>query len=142
MCLLLFIVRQEFVELIDFFKESALCFTDFLYCFSLFNFTDFCPYLYNFLPFLRIDMDHFSSLLNLLQYCFWLGFFCMFWFSGHEACGILAPRPGIDPAPPALEGDVLSTGPLGKSLFLFWSLFCSFQDSGGKTYWSETFLLV
>ena len=42
----------------------------------------------------------------------------MFWFFGQEACGILAPRPGIEPAPPALEGEVLTTGPPGKSLFL------------------------
>ena len=40
----------------------------------------------------------------------------MFWFFGQEACGILAPRPGIEPAPPALEGKVLTTGPPGKSL--------------------------
>ena len=39
----------------------------------------------------------------------------MFWFFGHEACGILAPQPGIEPAPPTLEGKVLSTGPPGKS---------------------------
>ena len=30
----------------------------------------------------------------------------MFWFLGHEACGILAPRPGIKPTPPALEGSL------------------------------------
>ena len=30
--------------------------------------------------------------------------------------GIFAPRPGIEPAPPALEGEVLTTGPPGKSL--------------------------
>ena len=41
----------------------------------------------------------------------------MFWFFGHEACGILAPWPGIEPAPPALEGEVLTTGPPGKSLY-------------------------
>ena len=40
----------------------------------------------------------------------------MFWFFGLEACGILAPRPGIEPAPPALEDEVLTTGPPGKSL--------------------------
>ena len=40
----------------------------------------------------------------------------MFWFFGREACGILAPRPGIEPAPPALEGEVPTTGPPGKSL--------------------------
>ena len=40
----------------------------------------------------------------------------MFWFFSHEACGILAPQPGIEPATPALEGEVLTTGPPGKSL--------------------------
>ena len=45
----------------------------------------------------------------------------MFWFFGHEVCGILAPRPGIEPvppaleAPPALEGEVLTTGLPGQS---------------------------
>ena len=39
----------------------------------------------------------------------------MFWFFGHEACGILAPQPGIEPAPPALESEILTTGPPGKS---------------------------
>ena len=39
----------------------------------------------------------------------------MFWFFGRKACGILAPRPGIEPAPPALEGEVLTTGLPGKS---------------------------
>ena len=60
-----------------------------------------------------------KSLLNLLQYCFCF----MIWFFGHEACGILAPRPGIEPAPPALEGEVLTTGPPGKSLVICFSLF-------------------
>ena len=39
----------------------------------------------------------------------------MIWFFVHEACGILAPQPGMEPAPPALEGEVLATGPPGKS---------------------------
>ena len=52
----------------------------------------------------------------LQQYCFCL----MFWFFGCKACGILAPRPGIEPEPTALEGEVLTTGPPGKSLiYLF-----------------------
>ena len=42
----------------------------------------------------------------------------MFWFFGCEARGILAPQPGIKPAPPALDGKVLTTGPPGKSLNL------------------------
>ena len=40
----------------------------------------------------------------------------MFWCFGSKACGILAPQPGVEPAPPALEGKVLTTGPPGKSL--------------------------
>ena len=44
----------------------------------------------------------------------------MFGFFGHEACGILAPWPGIEPTPTALEGEVLAAEPPGKSLnFLF-----------------------
>ena len=30
---------------------------------------------------------------------------------GHEACGILPSQPGLEPAPLALEGEVLTTGP-------------------------------
>ena len=70
----------------------------------------------------------------------------MFWFFGPEACGILAPRPGIEPAPPALEGEVLTTGPPGKSpgIWFLWNpshlgagkvwvmaiVACAFFDSG------------
>ena len=32
------------------------------------------------------------------------------------ACGILVPRPGMEPASPALEGGFFTTGPPGKSL--------------------------
>ena len=49
----------------------------------------------------------------------------MFWFFGHEACGILAPQPGIEPAPPALEGEVLTTGLPGKSLYHHFLTSCS-----------------
>ena len=52
-----------------------------------------------------------KSLSSLLQY-----FFCfMFWIFCHEASGILTPQPGIKSAPPALEGEVLTPGPPGKS---------------------------
>ena len=40
----------------------------------------------------------------------------MFWFFGCEACGILAFWPGFQPVPPALEREVLTPGPTGKSL--------------------------
>ena len=53
-----------------------------------------------------------KSLLNLLQYCFC----CMFWFFGHEVCGILVPQPGIRPSPHALESKVFITEPPEKSL--------------------------
>ena len=38
---------------------------------------------------------------------------------GYEACGILVPSPGIEPAPPALEGKVATTGLPGKSLLQY-----------------------
>ena len=45
--------------------------------------------------------------------CYNIGFvlFCF----GHKPCGILAPWPGIKPTPPALEGEVSTTGPAGKT---------------------------
>ena len=63
----------------------------------------------------------------------------MFWFFGPKACGILVPWPGIKPAPPALEGDVLTTGPPGKSLWryswLYFYLFFRFQGQVEITKW-------
>ena len=47
----------------------------------------------------------------LLVYVFMVFFF----FFGQEACGILAPRARIEPAPPALESEILTPGPPGKS---------------------------
>ena len=59
------------------------------------------------------------KVFNLLEYCFCF----LFWFFGHEACGILAPQPGMGPVPPASEDKVLTTGPPGKSptlIYLIW----------------------
>ena len=39
----------------------------------------------------------------------------MIWFYDPKACGILAPQPEIEPAPRALDGEVLTTKPPGKS---------------------------
>ena len=39
----------------------------------------------------------------------------MFWIFGQKACGILAPRPGIETVTLALEGEVLTIGPPGNS---------------------------
>ena len=54
----------------------------------------------------------------------------MFWFFGQEACGILIPQPGLEPEARALEGQVLTTRPPGKSLIKNPLLFHSF--SGGS----------
>ena len=41
----------------------------------------------------------------------------MFWFSGQKTGGNIVPGPEFEPLPTALEGKVLTTGPLGKSQF-------------------------
>ena len=67
------------------------------------------------------ELSAIKSLLNLLQYCLCL----MFWIFGHKACWILAPWPGIKLVPHALEWEVLTTGPPGKSpesLYISWIL--------------------
>ena len=49
--------------------------------------------------------------------------FFMFWSFGHpRARGISAPRPRIESAPPALEGEVLTAGAPGTSHEFIWSL--------------------
>ena len=59
-------------------------------------------------------VNHFlKSLLNLLQYCL---FYVLFF--GQEAYGTLTPPPEIEFTHPALEGQVLTTGPPGKSQLL------------------------
>ena len=45
-----------------------------------------------------------------------LPLFLMFWFFGPKACRSPAPLPGTECTPSALEGEVLTTGPPGKSL--------------------------
>ena len=47
----------------------------------------------------------------------------MVWFFGPEAYGILASQPGIEPTHPALESEVLTTGPPGNSLQAVLKLF-------------------
>ena len=53
--------------------------------------------------------DFLKSLLNLLKYCL----FYVLVFS-HEACGLLAPGPGIEPTPPTLQGEALTLGHQGS----------------------------
>ena len=49
----------------------------------------------------------------------WVGYSIasvFFWFFEHKPCGILAPWPGSEPIPSALEGEVLTAGLPGRSL--------------------------
>ena len=52
-------------------------------------------------------------LKSLLNFFTILLLFCV-WLSGQEACGILAPLPGIETTPPALEDEVLTIEQPGK----------------------------
>ena len=47
----------------------------------------------------------------------------MFWFFGHKSHKILAPQIGIEPSLPALEGEVLTIRPTGKSLCILFFFF-------------------
>ena len=51
-----------------------------------------------------------KSLLNLLQYCFCF----MSWFFGHEAWGVSAPWPEMEPTFPTLEGELWLEGLQGS----------------------------
>ena len=73
-------------------KEHSLCDTSFF-------FKDFLTW-----TILKVFIEFVTMLLLFYVLVFW-----------RQACGILAPQPGIKPAPPALEGEVLTTGPPGKS---------------------------
>ena len=62
----------------------------------------------------KIYMDCFFLSFQWIRNCYCF----MFWDFGHEACGIIAPWPGIE-----LEGEHLITGPTGQSrnfLILRW----------------------
>ena len=60
-------------------------------------------------PRLHLIIQAYST--HNFQYCF-----CFKpWHCGHKACGILTPQQGIEPAPPAVEGEVLTTTLPGKS---------------------------
>ena len=56
-----------------------------------------------------------TILTSLYWICYNIASVLCFGFFGCEACGILAPWPGIKPTHPALESEVLTTGPPGKS---------------------------
>lgn len=53
-------------------------------------------------------MDHFKVFIEFITILLLFYGFVPF---GHEACGILAPQPGIKPIRLAMEGEVLTTQP-------------------------------
>ena len=57
----------------------------------------------------------FKVFIEFVEFVTTLFLFFMLWFFAHEAYGILAPRPGIEPSLPTLEGEVLTTRPPGKA---------------------------
>ena len=52
----------------------------------------------------------------------------MFLVCGLEACGLLAPQPGINPTPSALKGEVLTTGIAEKSFFILLKIIILVSD--------------
>jgi len=80
-----------------------LTFYSFIYSFFQCSFR---PSIHSFFFF---NVAHFESL-------YWICYNIACFVFGHEACGVLAPWPEIEPTLPALEGEVLTTGPPGKSL--------------------------
>ena len=70
---------------------------------------------HQFVCFLKIFFWIWTILKVLIEF---VGILLLFyvWFFGRESCGILVSQPGIHPILPALEGEVLTAGPLGKSL--------------------------
>ena len=90
---------------------------DFMEFIHVVHLLPFCFVTLFFFSKILFDGDHFEkSSLNLLQHC--LCGLCSRVF-GHEAWGIIAPRPEIKLASPAFEGEVLATGPWGRSLTVF-----------------------
>ena len=56
------------------------------------------------------------SFKSLYSICYSITFVLHFVFLVRENCGMLAPRPGMEPAPLALDSEVLTTGSPEKSL--------------------------
>ena len=73
-------------------------------------------FLRNFL-FWLLDVDGFKVLIEFVTT---LLLFDIFHFFGTEACGILAPQPGVESTPLALEGEVLTLDHQGSPLCVFW----------------------
>ena len=60
----------------------------------------------------------------------------MFCFYGQETCRILAPQPGIEPTPSALESKFSTTGQAEKSSYFTYILMKE-ADHKGKSTWAH-----
>ena len=80
----------------------------------------------------EVYLLYFFQLLLVPNYIFiFIIYLSLFVYWPHlTACGILVPRPGIKPMPPA----VLTTGPPGKSLFIFLNLFIYFLKRNSRSF--------
>ena len=80
------------------------------------------PFIQGYFPLIHISINIFLKNIFLMWTIFeiFIEFatilLLLFWLFGHKAHGILGPRPGVEPMPPALEVKVPMTGPSGKSL--------------------------
>ena len=74
--------------------------------------TDSSDRIFQLLFYLFLFFFHFKVFIEIVTILllFYVFCFCL------EVCGILAPQTGLKAASPALEGEVLSTGPPGKSI--------------------------
>ena len=97
-----------------------------------------------FLKFFWVQIIYFKYFIKFVT----ISFLFMFRFFVCEACGILAPKPGIKPRSPAVENEFLTTGPPGKShkagiLFLrdhlnfFFLRFSRHQYIGPMEWWTK-----
>ena len=57
----------------------------------------------------------------------------MLWFFRREACGIIAPRPGIERNPAALEGEVVNHWTSRELHCIFFNPACDFTGKIGRS---------
>ena len=67
---------------------------------------------------LLVFSNNFILFLFIFLFCkFFPAFLFIYFWPCHEVCGILVPQPGIEPVPPVVEAQSVTTGPPRNSLF-------------------------
>ena len=97
---------------------------NYLYVANIFSHSVCCLFVLFMVPF---------AVQMLLLTFFFFAVYGFFLFR-HEVCGNLAPLPGIEPASPALAGEILTTGPRRKypHLFIFVFIFITLRGGSKK----------